>query len=194
MIRKKKHKLKKGSPEAKAFMAKLRTSKGNEISGTKKHRSSKGGNNDTSNNPTKTATTAATVTITQSPSRSGKLSGYEEALMNEKRLPGYNPLLNAYRIVWIILIPNKGKPSAADLKKLLRVKLYFSKGFYFDAYAKHCVNIEEAQKQIRQIPKLSKIYKALIITDKQFGMMGQTKDVYSVATKKQVEDIVIVGE
>lgn len=55
--------------------------------------------------------------------------------------------------------------------------------FYF-----HSTDLESANKKVKALKGLSKIYEVVSITDKQFGLLGWREGKLSNATKKQLEN------
>jgi hypothetical protein len=81
--------------------------------------------------------------------------------------------LSAYTIYWIILTPKIGKSTKRD-QKIFNSQLTrssFSIGAFNQNLFAHFASLEVAESQLALLKKANKDYEAVIITDKQFGMI-----------------------
>ena len=100
--------------------------------------------------------------------------------------------LNAYRITWAILTPAKGRPTKKDLSvinKIDPVKGYTLNG---TEIIRHFKTREVAIESVKRITGLSKPYKVVFITDKQFGTGKYWEPQMNVATKRQLIESLII--
>jgi len=101
--------------------------------------------------------------------------------------------LNPYKITWAFLIPIKGIATKQD-----NYATSLQRGISKSHLSRHFSDIEDAKKEISKLKgKLSKEYKVLFITDKQFGQIqnnftNQTDNLLEVATAKQKAEMFII--
>ena len=103
--------------------------------------------------------------------------------------------LNAYTITWAILTPINGKKIT---KKDCSV--IYKSGIYSVGASKkeneiiaHFSSKENAIKAIKKVNGLTKQYRAVFITDKQFGLAKWNQPKIEVATKLQLINEIIIG-
>jgi len=100
--------------------------------------------------------------------------------------------LNPYTITWVILIPTKGIATKKD------ASLTFHRGMFKSYLACHSGNLENAKNKVQDLKgMLSKEYKVLFITDKQFGMIeidfkNDTNNLMDIATSKQKSEMFLI--
>jgi hypothetical protein len=95
--------------------------------------------------------------------------------------------LNAYTITWAIIQPVKGKITKKDLNIMFRNGLYsISASKTKNEFTAHFPNKDSAIVRVMSLKGLSRLYKVVFITDKQFGMQNVKESLINVATKKQL--------
>lgn len=98
--------------------------------------------------------------------------------------------LNAYTIAWAIISPIEGKTTKADLKIMKKCGLFHSTPFLRNnEISLHFATKEIAIDRISNVIGLSRKYKVVLITDKQFGLSKYNETLLKVATKKQLIDM-----
>lgn len=97
-----------------------------------------------------------------------------------------------YKISWLVLIPATGKATKADLQVFNKVTLFSMIGNNITAHFPTRERAEQVQKQLKALSsKLTKRYRAVIVSDAQFGNMQGT-DFWSAATTKQKADAITI--
>jgi len=102
--------------------------------------------------------------------------------------------LNPYKITWAVITPVKGKITMKDLKAMKKSGLFH----FFPSYkTKNESSLFFASKgiaidMISKVAGLSKQYKVVYITDKQFGLANPNESLLTVATKKQLIEMQII--
>lgn len=105
--------------------------------------------------------------------------------------------MNKYKISWLFLEPLKGKATKRDAKIFNSTSKYkiFSLNIFNNYILAHFPTKEEAEKMRDKLHKANKDYKAIIITDAQFGniKIDYKNEAYNVPfTKMQLENAKIV--
>jgi len=100
--------------------------------------------------------------------------------------------LNAYRISWASLIPEKGGVTKRDLKAMMKAGVII--GNYFpDSHSKeitiHSPNRRELMNKLEKLEgRLHKEYQVFIYTDKQFSLRKEGQRIEEILTTKQIQE------
>jgi hypothetical protein len=101
--------------------------------------------------------------------------------------------LNPYKITWAVFIPSKGKTTKKDLNIIYRAGCPTAYGHKpLNEILAHFPSPAKAQVALKKITGLTKPYKVVFITDKQFGLAKWNESLLNVATKKQLIETRIV--
>lgn len=97
--------------------------------------------------------------------------------------------MNALTITWAIITPTKGIATKKDIRIIKKAALSAgSMGYPANQITAHFSNKEKAESVIKGITGLTKAYKVVLITDKQFGMTVNC-DFGKVATTLQKQRV-----
>lgn len=100
--------------------------------------------------------------------------------------------LSPYKIYWAEFIPMTGL--YVTKKDIAALGEKFYRGIHNKTYRKHFPSKEKAIAFVTNFNgKLSKRYKVLLCTDKQFGMTKQEEGYAIHYTKKQLQEVYYVG-
>lgn len=95
--------------------------------------------------------------------------------------------LNSYTITWAIFTPSKGRITKKDLNVIYKAgcpTAYGNKSL--NEILAHFPSKAKADAALRNVKGLTKAYKVVFITDKQFGNSKFNESFLNVATKKQL--------
>lgn len=101
--------------------------------------------------------------------------------------------LSPYAMTWAVIIPAKGKFTKKDINTLYRGGLLNVTGSYrTNEIFAHFGTLDAAKTKVLKNWDLSKPYRVVFITDKQFGLCKYGESLISVATKKQLRETNII--
>lgn len=102
-----------------------------------------------------------------------------------------NKEFSAYRICWAEFIPMAGR--CVTVKDIRALNVY-AHGIHHKTFRMHFATKENAVQFIKRFDrKLTKRYKVLLCTDRQFGL-ARMEDGYEIKyTKKQIREALYVG-
>lgn len=99
--------------------------------------------------------------------------------------------LSPYKIYWAEFFPTTGRYVT---KKDINALGEYVRGWHFKTYRKWFGSKEKAVQFLTNFnKKLTKRYKVLLCTDKQFGMTKQEEGYAIHYTKKQLQEVYYVG-
>jgi thymidine kinase len=99
----------------------------------------------------------------------------------------------SFVITWVILTPIKGKFFRKNINEISKHIHSISKRIGVNEGSAHFPNKEKAIEQLNKL-KLSKDFEAVFITDFQFGKSKWNESLKNVATKKQLEEKIIINK
>jgi hypothetical protein len=103
-----------------------------------------------------------------------------------------NIQLNSYQITWAIIQPAKGnKITKKDLNTIYRAGALSVAG-YGNIITCHFSSKKRAEDTLKKAKGLTKPYKVVFITDKQFGLSKWNEPLINVATKKQLINTLVI--
>jgi hypothetical protein len=103
-----------------------------------------------------------------------------------------NIQLNPYQITWAIITPTKGeKVIKKDLNTIYKTGALSAAG-YGNIIICHFSSKKKAEDTIKKAKGLTRPYKVVFITDKQFGLSKWNESLINVATKKQLINTLVI--
>lgn len=98
---------------------------------------------------------------------------------------------SAFVITWAIFTPVQGKFFKKNHNEIFKVAPTVSKRIGVNEAFAYFANKEMAIEKVSKL-KISKDFEVVFITDKQFGLSKWNESLKKVATKKQLEEKIII--